>query len=268
MNNFYTGNLRKMKTAELSPVQYVLQLGEERIEMNTLLGKSVKFTHTGKIFCINCGNKTKKSFAQGFCYMCFVESPNNSPCIINPELCEGHLGKGRDVEWEQKYHVQPHIVYLALTNIVKVGVTREPQIPNRWIDQGAREGLVFARVPYRQLAGAIEVVLKQYVTDRTSWQRMLKNDLGDDLSLEEAKEELMEYLEDELQQYITFREELVDIEYPVLEYPEKIKSLSFDKTPEIEQTLVGIRGQYLMFEGGQVLNIRKFTGYNVDFAHG
>ncbi|MEM8891339.1 MAG: DUF2797 domain-containing protein, partial [Bacteroidota bacterium] len=47
-------------------------------------------------------------------------------------------------------------------------------------------------------------------------------------------------------------------------YPEKVKSLSFDKMPEIEGTLVGIRGQYLIFDAGRVLNIRKHTAYWVD----
>jgi hypothetical protein len=192
-----------------------------------------------------------------------MNSPESSPCIINPELCEGHLGKGRDVEWEKSNHVQPHFVYLAVASGLKVGVTRETQVPTRWIDQGASFAIKVAETPYRQLAGAIEVALKSHFTDKTNWQRMLKNEIGD-YDLETEKWQIEELLPADLGQYMSEDDEIIEINYPVLHYPEKIKSMSFDKTPLIEGTLLGIKGQYLLFDGDRVINLRKYSGYHID----
>src|SRR5688572_27966152 len=145
----YLGNISKMKTQLNDIVEYSLVLGDDRVGMNALLDQSISLTHTGRIFCVSCGKQTKKSFGQGFCYPCFMNSPDNAECIIKPELCRAHLGEGRDVEWEKNHHLQPHYVYLALSNEVKVGVTRNTQVPTRWIDQGASAAIIIAEVPYR-----------------------------------------------------------------------------------------------------------------------
>ena len=58
----------------------------------------------------------------------------------------------------------------------------------------------------------------------------------------------------------------LDIKYPVVEYPSKISSLNFDKTPKISGVLNGIKGQYLILDSG-VLNIRKFSSYNIDLTY-
>jgi hypothetical protein len=192
-----------------------------------------------------------------------MNSPESSPCIINPELCEGHLGKGRDVEWEKSHHVQPHFVYLAVASGLKVGVTRETQVPTRWIDQGASFAIKVAETPYRQLAGAIEVALKSHFTDKTNWQRMLKNEIGD-YDLETEKWQIEELLPADLGQYMSEDDEIIEINYPVLHYPEKIKSVGFEKTPLIEGTLLGIKGQYLLFDDDRVINLRKYSGYHID----
>jgi len=260
----YSGNLSKMRVKLDSPVSYELHLGEEVVPMNELIGKELKFSYEGRINCIICGTKTKKSFAQGFCYRHFMSAPEASPCIIRPELCEGHLGNGRDVEWEQDHHVQPHIVYLALTNGMKVGVTREQQVPTRWIDQGAWKAVKFAETPNRYLAGMIEVSMKDHLSDKTNWQRMLKNQMNMELDILEEKSRLLDLLPADYADYQSSNDEVTEIHYPVEAYPEKVKSLSFDKMPEIEGTLVGIRGQYLIFDAGRVLNIRKHTGYWID----
>lgn len=260
----YEGNLRKMKTQWANPIQYQMVIGDDLVDMNALVGENIKLTYTGQINCKVCGRKTKKSFAQGFCFPCFQNAPENSPCIIRPELCEGHLGQGRDVEWEQKHHVQPHIVYLALSSGVKVGVTRGEQVPTRWIDQGASQAIKLAETPHRQLAGAIEVALKEHLSDKTNWQRMLKNQVAQGVDLLKEKEKTKFLLEQDLQEYISEDDKVWTLNYPVTTYPLKVKSVGFDKLPKIEGKLKGIKGQYLIFADNRVINIRKHTGYWVE----
>lgn len=245
-------------------VDYQLMLSGEALPLNQFIGSDISLRFLNEIRCVDCGKGTKKSFGEGFCYNCFIGSANNSPCIIRPELCEGHLGKGRDIEWEKKHHVQEHIVYLALSSQVKVGVTRSTQLPTRWIDQGATAAIVLARVPYRQLAGTMEVALKEYLTDKTSWQKMLKNEIGDYL-LDDEKWRIADLLPRDMQEYICELESLVHINYPVIEYPDKVASVGFEKVPEIQGKLMGIKGQYLLLDNNRVLNIRSHSGYVVEF---
>jgi len=261
-----TGILDKMPTSFIKPVQYFMPFGDERIPLNELIGQKIKLQWTGKIFCTVCGRKTSKSFGEGMCYPCFMNSPENSECIVRPELCEAHLGKGRDPEWEGRNHNRPHYIYLALTNAVKVGVTRGDQIPTRWIDQGANKGIILAETPYRQLAGQIEVAMKNYLSDKTNWQRMLKNESAGEIDLLAEKERVGQLLPEELRQYLSPNNEIVELIYPVTSYPLKVTSLSFEKLNPIEMPLVGIRGQYFIFEGGNVLNIRKNSGYEVELS--
>lgn len=251
-------------------VQYTLRLYNEQgvlvdlLPMNDLLGKEIRLRHTGKIHCVNCGVRTKKSFGQGFCYSCFVSAPESSECIIKPELCRGHLGEGRDTEWEESNHNQPHFVYLAVSDVVKVGVTRSTQIPTRWIDQGAAYAIRLAEVPYRQLAGLIEVALKSEFTDKTNWRKMLQNDIDDGIDLVQVKWELEELLPNDFSQYMTEDDEIITLHYPVLEFPKKVTSIGFDKEPEIHGVIQGIKGQYLILDHGRVLNIRKHNGYEIE----
>lgn len=262
-----TGDLRKMRTQMDAPgetVTYELVVGDELLPLNPLLGKGVRLRHTGTIHCKACGRVTRKSFAQGFCYPCFRDAPEASPCIIRPELCEAHIGGGRDPDWEQAHHNQPHFVYLALSSGLKVGVTRGDQIPTRWIDQGAWKGLVLAETPNRFESGRIEVALKEHVSDRTHWQKMLKNVLAEDVDLGTEKARLVALLPQELRTFVSPDESIIELHYPALEFPSKIKSQSLDKTPEIEGILQGIKGQYLLMDGGRVLNIRKHSGYEIE----
>jgi hypothetical protein len=261
-----TGGLLKMKTELKAPIHYHLPIGSELIDVNSLINKRIRLTYENDIFCINCGAKTYKSFNQGMCYPCFQSSPLASECIIHPERCQAHLGIGRDMEWETKYHLTPQIVYLALTANAKVGITRKPQIPTRWIDQGAVQTIVLAEAPNRYLAGMIEVSLKAFIADKTHWQKMLKNQINPDVNLLELKKEMTQNLSPELRKYVV-DSELQDLSYPVLEYPEKVKSLSFDKLPVVEGVLTGIKGQYLMFDYLNVLNVRKHQGYVVSLEY-
>ena len=265
----FEGNLSKMSTQieSNSPVSYRLKQGDHYIQMNDFIGTSIRLVYEGRINCISCNALTKKAFGQGFCYTCFVNSPMNAECIIRPELCEAHLGKGRDPEWEKKHHLQPHYVYLALSSGVKVGVTRGDQIPTRWIDQGAWKAIKLALTENRHEAGLIEVAIKEHISDKTAWQRMLKNELAEDVDLLDLKEELGEYIPEPLQDFYCEDDDITEIEYPVLAYPQKVKSINLLKTPEYEGKLMGIKGQYLIFEDNMVINIRKYSGYWIRIEH-
>jgi hypothetical protein len=267
MSTQYTGNIEKMRVQLMEPVLYHWELGGQLIEMNALIGKKIKIQFENQINCIVCGKITPKAYGQGFCYTCFTDSPENSDCIVKPELCEGHLGKGRDAQWEYEHHVKEHYVYLALSSGIKVGVTRGTQVPTRWIDQGANAAILFAKTPYRKLAGLIEVELKKHVTDKTNWQAMLKNHVNGSTDLITEKQKLANYISDNLQSYIFSTNEITTIHYPVTAYPEKVSSLSLDKTPVIESILIGIKGQYLMFEDGQVFNVRNASGYKITLSY-
>jgi hypothetical protein len=259
------GNLRKMTVQLGDEVQYTLDL-DQKVDMNALIGTEIRLEWNGIINCSACNKVTKKSFGQGFCYTCFVGAPESAECILRPELCRAHLGEGRDPEWEEKHHNKPHIVYLAASSAVKVGITRADQIPVRWIDQGASSAIKLAETENRFEAGRIEVALKAFFTDKTNWQRMLKNELDTSIDLEEEKWSLEEHLPADIMACFSENDKITELNFPVDEYPVKVKSRSFDKTPIIEGVLVGIKGQYLIFDGGEVLNIRKHTSYQIEIS--
>jgi len=268
------GNLQKMRVALDSPVRYELPVGEELLPLNDKIGQRIQLVYSGAIHCTHCGRKSKKSFSQGYCYPCFKALAQCDNCIVSPEKCHYDAGTCREPEWGETFCMQDHFVYLANSSGVKVGITRGTQIPTRWIDQGAIQALPIARVSTRRQSGLMEVILKQLVADKTNWRAMLKGDVHP-MNLAEARDDLFERCRDELDalqqehglQSMTFIDdgEQVDITYPVTEYPTKIVSLNLDKTPVVEGTLMGIKGQYLIFDTG-VINIRKYTGYEVTVA--
>ncbi len=262
------GLLDKMRVSFEAPIQYQLVLNNEpQIRMNDLIGKEIELSWTGKIICSNCGKQTKNSFGQGFCFPCFQSAPQAAPCIINPELCKAHLGEGRDIEWENKHHNQPHVVYLAASDSIKVGVTRAEQTVTRWIDQGASYAIILAETTNRYEAGIIEVALKSYMTDKTNWQRMLKNEVNHELDLLDEKGRVEDLLPFDMRDFVSMNDDIISLNYPVEKYPIKVKSVSFDKSPVIRGKLVGIKGQYLIFDDERVLNIRKHTSYEIEFFH-
>lgn len=250
-----------MRTELAAPVKYTLPIGGEQIDMNALIGKEISMQFNGQINCVSCGKKTKTSFSQGFCYNCLQTAPEASESVLRPELSKAHFGIARDMEWAEKHDMIDHFVYLAVSSVLKVGVTRSHQIPTRWIDQGASYAAKIAKTPNRHIAGVIEVFLKNYFTDKTNWRAMLKNEILRDFDLEAEKERIANLLPKELQQYVVLDNELTEINYPVEQFPVKIKSVGFDKLPEISGKLAGIKGQYLIFDDSRVLNIRKHNGY-------
>ena len=258
----YEGVLTKMQTEFSNPIQYYLVFENSFLSLNQLLDKSLEINFVG-YQCLNCGKK-KKIFRQGFCYDCFMSSASAGDWIMKPELSTAHLDiEDRDLEYEKRVQLQPHIVYLALSSDVKVGVTRQTQVPTRWIDQGAVQAIPIVEVPNRYLAGITEVALKNHYADKTNWQKMLKNDLPE-VDLLKEKASLKYLIPKEVQEfYYTEKNNLYELHYPVLQYPNKVNSLNLDKSPNFSGKLNGIKGQYLMFEDGTVFNVRTFEGYVV-----
>ena len=265
------GALSKMSTRLAQPVQYSLPLGEQDLDLNALLGQGVRLEYLGAIHCSHCGRKTKKSFSQGYCYPCFSKLAQCDTCIMSPERCHYAAGTCREPAWGEQFCMTEHVVYLANSSGAKVGITRATQVPTRWIDQGATQALPIMRVATRQQSGLVEDVLRSQVTDRTNWRAMLKGEAAP-LDLAQLAGEIFEACHDGI---TTLQERfglqaiqplsdlaVVDIAYPVLAYPAKVASFDLEKTPVVEGTLQGIKGQYLIFDTG-VINIRKFTAYQL-----
>ncbi len=257
----YKSLLKRMPTELTEPVTYYLDAEDDFIILNNLLDKNL-IINFENYQCLSCG-RDLPIFAQGMCKSCYFESPQAGDWVMKPELSRAHLGiEDRNLTFEQSVQLQPHIVYLAKTSDVKVGVTRKSQVPYRWIDQGADEALPILETPNRYLAGQAEVLIKQHITDKTGWQKMLKG-VQSDKDILEVRAQIKEHLNDELLSYWIENPQPVQIAYPVIKHPEKVKSVNLNKTPEFEGKLTGIKGQYLIFEDGSVFNVRNHSGYVV-----
>ena len=268
-----TGHLRKMPAALGAPIDYSLRLDEATYALAPSIGQPVTLEYLGEIHCINCGRKTRKSYNQGYCFPCSQRLAACDMCIVRPNTCHYHEGTCREPDWGEANCMQPHVVYLANSSGLKVGITRRSQIPTRWIDQGAAAAVPIIAASTRRIAGLIEVALARHVSDRTDWRRMLRGepapvDLGArrDALLAECAADIdairQEFGQDSLA--LETAAEPVTLAYPVIEYPAKVRSLTLDKLPEITSRLLGIKGQYLIFEAG-VLNVRRHAGYRVNW---
>ncbi|SIQ25200.1 DUF2797 domain-containing protein [Maribacter ulvicola] len=257
----YEGVLRKMQTEIGSPIQYYMLFESDFLNVNQVLDRTLKIEFI-KHQCLNCGND-RPIYRQGFCKTCFFEIPSAGDWIMRPELSKAHLDQeDRDLAYEKKVQLQPHIVYLANSSNVKVGVTRKGQIPTRWIDQGAHEAIEIVEVPNRYLAGITEVALKDHVGDKTNWRTMLTNNVVDE-NLQEWRNKLKQYIPEEALTYFLESNTETEMQFPVLQYPTKVKSLNLTKTPSFEGKLKGIKGQYLIFEDNTVFNVRGSEGFYV-----
>ncbi len=266
-----SGHLKKMSTTLEAPVRYELVFDTGTLPIDPAAQPSIRLEYTGQISCIHCGRITNKSFSQGYCYPCFKVLPQCDTCIMSPEKCHYDEGTCRDPVWGETWCMQPHYVYLANSSGVKVGITRENQIPTRWMDQGAIQAMAVIKVSTRKLSGLVEAILRQHVTDRTRWQAMLKGEVDVldmnaewDILYEKVRHEIdelkQEYGEEAI--HVISAPEPIDIKFPVEEHPTKVKSFNLDKTATVTGVLKGIKGQYLILDTG-VINIRKFTGYEV-----
>ena len=243
-------------------VEYFLDTPDGAIRMNDLLGHEIGLRFLGEIHCKACGALTRKSFAQGLCYNCFLTSPEAEECVLNPEKCKAHLGVARDIEYSQTHCLIPHYVYLSMTSGLKVGVTRHTQIPTRWIDQGATRALILAETPNRHIAGLMEVFLKQHYSDKTQWSKMLMGDDDEAVDLLFEKDRAASLLPAAMKRLVSPHDQITRIQYPVLRYPEKPLNIDLQKNATVSGVLNGIKGQYLMV-GDSVINIRRHTGFGV-----
>lgn len=249
-----------MRSEPGTPVNYFLSIGDDEIKVNNLIGKNIRIKYENQINCIHCSAKTNKSFHQGYCYSCFTSIPQCDVGVLHPEKDMSHEGISRDMEWAKKNSLVDHYVYLAITGGVKVGVTRHTQIPTRWIDQGAIKAIRLAKTPHRNLAGQIEVDLKEHISDKTNWSKMLQSKTAD-LDLIEIKKDISNKLSSQYHKYLSFNNKVERFEYPFDYQLDTFKSISLEKENEISGKLIGIKGQYLIFETGFVINIRKHNGF-------
>lgn len=266
-----TGTLAKMRASLLDgAVQYRLPVGNEEIELNAFIGQTLTLTHTGNIFCCSCSKKTKKSYSQGHCFVCMKKLASCDMCIMKPETCHFAEGTCRQPQWGEDNCFVDHYVYLSNTSSLKVGITRHTQIPTRWIDQGATQGLPIAKVKNRLISGLVEIELAKLIADKTNWRTLLRGN-NNPLALKEAALELLPQVEEAIAKIQAehgddsvelLDENILNIRFPVNEFPVKIISHNFDKNPEVTGILNGIKGQYLLFDTG-VINIRKFGSYEV-----
>ena len=272
MNVIARGIVRKMRSRLGQPVSYSARLDDNEIALNPLIDQQLKLIFSGSIYCIHCNRKTNKSFNQGYCYPCFQKLAQCDSCIIHPERCHFEQGTCREPAWGEKYCMQDHIVYLANSSGLKVGITRATQVPTRWIDQGATQALAIMRVRSRLQSGTLEMAFKQHVADKTNWRDMLKGKAAE-LDMAGERDRLLAACEEDVKELmarfgffaisVLKGIDAVSIDYPVQAYPEKIASLNFDKEPVVSGTLKGIKGQYLIFDSG-VINLRRFSGYEVE----
>ncbi len=266
------GSISKMTARLEQPVvQYAFRLGDVEVPVNPLLGKTVRLEYLGAIHCTHCGRKTKTSFSQGYCYPCMTRLAQCDTCIMSPERCHYEHGTCRDPAWGEQFCMTDHVVYLANSSGIKVGITRATQLPTRWLDQGASQALPIVRVATRQQSGLVEDLFRSQVADRTNWRALLKGN-AEAVDLVAVREQLFDScsegfkgLQDRfgLQAIQPLTDvEPIEIRYPVEAYPSKIVSFNLDKDPVAEGTLLGIKGQYLIFDTG-VINIRKYTAYQL-----
>ena len=269
-----TGCLEKMTLRRGEPVQYSLPIGDQVIALNRLIGQSIRLQATGRIFCRYCQQPTAKSFGQGYCYRHFMSLAQCDRCMLSPQLCHLAQGTCREPQWAEQHCLQTHYVYLANTAAVKVGITRGSQLPTRWLDQGAIQALPIARVASRHLAGVVEVIFKQAISDKTSWRALLKADAVP-VDLLQIRQTLLQQCQQPLQvlqqqqgiQAVQLIEhaDIWQAGYPIARYPQTVTSVNFDKTDCIAGRLQGMKGQYLLFDTA-VINIRRHTGYQVEFS--
>jgi hypothetical protein len=271
MNELGRGALSKMTIRLGETAQYAFRLDETEVPVNPLLGKRIRLEFLGAIHCSHCGRKTKKSFAQGYCYPCFTKLAQCDSCIMSPEKCHHEQGTCREPGWGEQYCMTEHVVYLANSSGIKVGITRATQLPTRWLDQGASQALPIFRVATRQQSGFVEDLLRTQVADKTNWRALLKGD-ADPVDLAGVREQLMSSCAEgiaALQQRFGLQAiqpvsdvEVLEIRYPVDAYPTKVASHDLEKTQVVEGILKGIKGQYLILDTG-VINLRKYTAYQV-----
>jgi len=260
----FNGALKKMITEFDNPVNYFLDIGNDFIVFNSIIDNNITIEFDG-YSCLSCGS-SQEIYRQGYCKKCFFDLPSTADWVMRPEMSKAHLDiEERDLDYEKKVQLQPHVLYLAYTSEIKVGVTRKSQVPTRWIDQGATKAIQIIELPNRYLAGISEVKLKEFYKDKTNWRKMLKNSFND-IDLVNEKLKCLDQLPEEVKKYIKNDNQTLDIVYPLNKLPENPKSLNIVKTQKFSGKLKGIKGQYLIFENDTVFNVRSNEGIVVNIT--
>lgn len=270
------GPLRKMRASGTDVVSYELVLGESTIAANALIGRELALRFDGTITCIHCGAGTRRSYAQGHCYPCFKKLAACDLCVVSPDRCHYDAGTCREPDWGERNCMRPHLVYLANSSGLKIGLTRDDALPTRWIDQGATEAMPIARVDTRQQAGFVEKAVGMHVSDRTDWRTMVGR-AAETIDLARAWRRLRGLsapaLADVRARFgegairLLEHEPVTRIVYPVEHFPRQPRAFNLDRERLVEGVLLGIKGQYLLLDSG-VLNVRRFTSYHVELDVG
>lgn len=250
------GFLRDLVAELADVVSYRLEIGDQVVELNGLIGRHLRLEHTGAKACTRCGRRANKLFDHGYCYPCFRSRPETDLCQMKPHEC--HYETCRDQAWGDEHCMIPTYVYLAKSSDVKVGISRS--IPKRWMDQGAVEAVPIALLPTRKLAGELEYFLSRHMPDKTNWRKMLKGEVTE-TPLAEVQQRVLTLVPEEYRAYLLAESEAVGLTYPVTAVPEKITSHNLDKGAAGGK-LLGIKGRYLILDTG-VLNLANFVGYEV-----
>ncbi|MBL97720.1 MAG: hypothetical protein CMF52_07885 [Legionellales bacterium] len=257
------------------PLRYALCFEDhETVPLNCLIGRSITVRYLDHMQCTYCKRRIKKTYNNGFCFLCFRRLARCDSCIVRPELCHFHLGTCREPDWGSRVCMQRHIVYLSFTSHVKVGITRAANVPRRWYDQGAMVALPIYQVPTRRVSGYLEVALKAYFKDKTQWRQMLQTqhcavDLRQSIQSVIDQGALNRYIDEEplfkdgppVPVYSHYEPEVIS--YPMHDVPSPLKAINLEKTPEFTATLLGMKGQYLIFDQA-VFNVKKYAGYRIE----
>jgi hypothetical protein len=236
------------------------------LTISSFVGKQISITHTGCKQCVACQRSIKKTVGEGYCFPCFQKLARCDLCIVRPERCHYHLGTCREPDWGQEHCRIPHLVYLSNTSGLKVGITRLHKRLERWGDQGAIQALGLCLVSERLHAGLVEQHISAELNDKTDWRALITGKMVA-IDLVSVADGIRSDLPTDLCQPLPpeLEGKVFDFEYPVLHYPEKAKVWNLDKTPRIAGVLHGIKGQYLFIDG-QAINIRKYSGYEVEIS--
>jgi hypothetical protein len=260
------GGLEKMRVHPGDPAGYCLVLRapapeEDRVvDLNSFINKGLRIEFNGRITCCHCALETRKSYGEGYCYGCFRRLARCDLCVVSPARCHFAQGTCREPAWGEAFCMQPHLVYLANASGAKVGITRLGQEQTRWLDQGAVQALLIASAGSRHLAGVLEAALARHVSDRTDWRAMVG---GEPPAVD------LPALRDRLRDLVTappgvrwLEADVQRLRYPVLRYPDQPARLRLQRDEPIAGRLIGIKGQYLLFEHG-VFNVRQHRSCHV-----
>jgi hypothetical protein len=260
----HNGFLRGFSHEYGSPIKFILRLSESEIPLNGWIGERLQIQFLQEIRCIHCQKKIKKTYNSGYCYPCFIELAENDLCIIKPHECHYEKGTCRDKTFALTHCMVPHYVYLAISSGLKVGLTRKGNQMKRWTDQGAIQAIPIAELPTRKLAGELEFELSNYIHDKTDWRKMLKGNM-DEIQLLEKRNEIIKYVPEFYKKYLLEESKMFEFLYPQIETIQKIKTYDLEKFPFFSDRLIGIKGNYLIFEEA-VMNVKKYTGYKVSIS--